>query len=1245
MDQLREHRCSNLVRIAFTLFGIVAIIAQFANCATIDATWIGTSGDWGNSSLWSPEGVPNNTLTDEYRVYVTSGSSQVQVDTNVTINELVVGLGDQLTVVSGNRSLTLDSGSITNSGEIHVMSLSPFSDADIVVTGGIVTFQGDGRVSLEGDAARIKGDQINDRLINGSLHTIEGLGQIGANSMAFTNEGLVEANLPTAVLKIDPNSSGAVNVGTMRAANGGILSLEGGTFSNSGGSIEASSASTVRLAAYANVNDGSIATAANGTIEIGKMNETLVGTSLGGEINFHNVAGGTVRLSEGSALSLQASGTYTNDGEIHMASSSASISLLAKNGTVALQGNGRLLLAGESATIGGVASTDSFLNGPLHTIEGFGRIEALTNSGLAEANVAAMELQIGFSTSGVVNTGRLSADNGGILTLRQGTFMNTDGLIESLAMSTVRLRSAHVNGGTLRTTANSVIEIGTASAEGTRGSSMGGGINFQNVVGGTVRFVGNSSLVLDASGTYANDGEIKMDPPEGQSADLTFSGGTVTFQGSGILTLMGESAQIQQVHEEDRFVNGSHHTIQGFGRIGTITNQGLVEANVAEKELKIFPSASRAVNTGRLSADNGGMLTLEGGTFTNTNGLIESYATSTVRLSYAHVNGGTLKTTANSIIEIGSDSIYGAGGSSMGGGINFQNVVGGSVRFLGNSSVVLDASGTYTNDGEIHMNPPVGQSANAGISGGTVTLGGSGKLTLMAEYDASIAGADESDHFINGPLHTIEGFGRIGANSMAFTNQGVIHAHVPDTTLTIDPSPVGMENLGQVRGDEHTTIAIGEGDIYNQTTGQTVINGRMTVPGGLSIQGGRLEGNGTITGNVVTSAITSGGDAVGRLTIEGKYTQLVEGTLETVIAGPFGAYDQVVVTGEASIDGKLHVELAGGYTPPLNSTFVVLESAEVVKGEFSSFNLPKLPGNNGWTINYSPIEIAKRVELNVVEFRPYSSDVDPRSTFLRYYNDETPRDEIVSKPHDPIIIDLCSDLGAVVQPGDTLLIESSGGFHYSINPKETEPPLRNLVGVFAATDEILDGEIPPPTSGEMQDVLRVPTAIDAGNDIVTINFRQSTGLPAYPQGLLTDIPQDFSIAPTVRVSVPAGARYLMIGADDEFWSDNSSVSGDPLAIRVTRIPFVAGDFSGNTTVDAADYTIWKDNFGSSTNLAADGNRNGIIDAADYTIWKDNFGNTLLNSAANSVPEPCSIGLLVGLILISHRFLSDRSIPR
>ncbi len=75
-------------------------------------------------------------------------------------------------------------------------------------------------------------------------------------------------------------------------------------------------------------------------------------------------------------------------------------------------------------------------------------------------------------------------------------------------------------------------------------------------------------------------------------------------------------------------------------------------------------------------------------------------------------------------------------------------------------------------------------------------------------------------------------------------------------------------------------------------------------------------------------------------------------------------------------------------------------------------------------------------------------------------------------------------------------------------------------------------------------------------------------------------------------------------------------------------PALPGDYNDDGTVDAADFTVWRDSFGQTgTGLAADGNGNGKIDDGDYAVWKLYFGETSLSGVGGAqVPEPSAIVL-------------------
>jgi hypothetical protein len=86
-----------------------------------------------------------------------------------------------------------------------------------------------------------------------------------------------------------------------------------------------------------------------------------------------------------------------------------------------------------------------------------------------------------------------------------------------------------------------------------------------------------------------------------------------------------------------------------------------------------------------------------------------------------------------------------------------------------------------------------------------------------------------------------------------------------------------------------------------------------------------------------------------------------------------------------------------------------------------------------------------------------------------------------------------------------------------------------------------------------------------------------------------------------------------------------------------------GDYNQNGTVDAADYTVWRDNRGSEALVNRGAGITGPVGAADYEVWKTNFGQSLGagSGATPAVPEPSTIVLLavgvLGLATRSQRF--------
>ncbi|MEQ8847289.1 hypothetical protein [Botrimarina sp.] len=120
--------------------------------------------------------------------------------------------------------------------------------------------------------------------------------------------------------------------------------------------------------------------------------------------------------------------------------------------------------------------------------------------------------------------------------------------------------------------------------------------------------------------------------------------------------------------------------------------------------------------------------------------------------------------------------------------------------------------------------------------------------------------------------------------------------------------------------------------------------------------------------------------------------------------------------------------------------------------------------------------------------------------------------------------------------------------------------------------------------------------------------------------------QSFDVVkpPTANV-----ARVLFTPQNPDFGVGTGRYLIDDVSLTVTTV--LPGDYNEDGAVDAADYTVWRDNLGEEVMLPGenpDAATPGQVDQEDYDFWVSQYGVGGGSGAAAAAPEPSAAWLLV-----------------
>ncbi|MCB9338811.1 MAG: T9SS type A sorting domain-containing protein [Lewinellaceae bacterium] len=640
-----------------------------------------------------------------------------------------------------------------------------------------------------------------------------------------------------------------------------------------------------------------------------------------------------------------------------------------------------------------------------------------TENGVFNSNILdnSGDIKIHHTTShGFVNAGPFTNNMNALVDVRNvGSFRGIDNYAEitndgSIVLHTIAETGISCSGGSITNQSNGNIQITDAGV-----SSPHPGIsNGTTIINeGSITITGARNYAVNNSGNFSNTGFITLNVNLAGTTGITNSG---SFLNSNVITI-NNAGSFGIFHEGTLFENNGTITVNGTGSTdNAIQNQGAFN-NLENGLIDINNAGQHGIRNAGGNADftNEGIIDINGtGTGASNGDGIRNEKT------FSNLYSIILKNTKENGIQNLPGQVFSNGASAQitientmsegianNGSFTAKNL---SISGAGNFGIYNAAS--FTCNGTTTITNP----HNAGVFN-SGTFGNTSNLTVNSPGDLGFFQQGSSPQMNNSGTLTIEtttgNKDGIGLFNGAINNQGTISVNNAarwgifvaanfnnsgsgsllninssgSDGLHIDGASTVLANEGTINIGTTEGIVGGMG-IYgnsgqvtnygNVVLGKNIASTALNCP--FSNMGqGTVKGSGTIAGNFSNDGgKISPGASPGVINFSGNYNQGTGSFYAEVfgLAGPgvAGGYDQIIVSGTATLGGVLDLVVSYGQT---TGDEVTILSANSISGTFSTENVP-----NGWFILYdypSAGQVTAKLgvlPVELVAFRAFAID-------------------------------------------------------------------------------------------------------------------------------------------------------------------------------------------------------------------------------------------------------------------------------